>query len=35
MSASTMLSEADWAYLKGEHGPGAQLATRVLVAVAK
>ena len=35
MSASTMLSEADWAYLKGEHGPGAQLAMRVLVAVAK
>jgi predicted aconitase len=35
MSASTTLSEADWAYLNGEHGPGAQLAMRVLVAVAK
>jgi predicted aconitase len=35
MAVSTTLSKEDWAFLKGEHGPGAQLAMRVLVAVAK
>jgi len=34
MPASTALSQHDRAYLNGEHGPGAQLAMRVLVAVA-
>ena len=34
MPASTALSQHDRAYLDGEHGPGAQLAMRVLVAVA-
>ena len=34
MPASTALSQHDRAYLDGERGPGAQLAMRVLVAVA-